>query len=655
MQRLLILPVLLCLALCTSFIANASVSVAAGEITYEWQSDSTYRFMFTLYRDCSGGPEPDSVQLCFHDPCDNTLSFSTYLMKLSGTTILKDCSEAKSQCDSPASTLPGFKQYTYTALATLPGRCNSWHIFTHVDYRNNMINLQSPTSKQYYAEARFNNTGSFITNSSPSFGNAPVHFAYTGNFSGYDCKATDVNGDSIVYETISPLTNVSSCSDTVASVAPYITTSPALNNFNNPFQSNSSYYLNTTYPATNTFACTPGTTGSQNVALKVKEYRRGVLIGYVTREVQVVVFTPPPNIGSYFKFTPAVLPNHICEGDTFDFDFDAIAYDSNARIVMEDNHIYRFPGATLTYTSQYSDSVHGHFHWVPTSSGKMSFIITAFDSTCRTPGVIVYNTQTTAFYVDARQKPLKDTTICLGDTAKYGLLYSGSWSVFSGTPNSINCTTCQFANMYPTATSQYTVYMSPAGACPAFHDTVQVNVNTNITHPSVTITASPDTNIAPLTTVTFIAHVVNCAHPAYQWYRNGVAIAGAVRDSFVLASLNNNDVITCKVNCGDACPRPSDTASNPITIHVSSGINTIKTPSPFSIYPNPNNGSFTIVGKVQTNNTTIELLDITGKQMYRKQIATGNGEINEQLQLDLRPGIYILKIDNQAMQLVISR
>lgn len=654
MQRLL-LPALLCLALCTSFVANASVSVAAGEITYEWQSDSTYRFMFTLCRDCSGGAEPDSVQLCFHDPCDNTLSFSTYLRKLSGTTILKDCSEAKSQCDSPASTLPGFKQYTYTALATLPGRCNSWHIFTHVDYRNNMINLQSPTSKQYYAEARFNNTGSFITNSSPSFGNAPVYFAYTGNFSGYDCKATDVNGDSIVYETISPLTNVNSCSDTVASVAPYITTSPALNNFKNPFQTSNSYLLNTTYPPTNTFVCNPSTTGSQNVALKVKEYRRGILIGYVTREVQVVVFTPPPNIGSHFTFYPSSIPNHVCEGDTLDFDFYAIANDSTSRIVVEDNHLYKIPGATVTYASQYSDSVHGHFHWVPSSSfGSLSFIITAFDSTCRTPGVVTYNTHNISLSVDPRQKPLTDTTICLGDTAKFGLLYSGTWSVFSGTPNSINCTTCQFASMYPTAASQYTVYVSPAGACPAFHDTVQVNINTHLTHPAVTITASPDTNIAPLTSVTFKAHVINCAHPHYKWFINRMLIPGAVTDSFVQANLKNNDVVTCEVDCGDDCPRPADTMSNPLTIHVSSGINTIKASSPFSIYPNPNNGSFTIVGKVDASNNTIELLDITGKQLYRKLVAAKNGELNEQIQVDLQPGVYILKVDKYNIRLVVE-
>ncbi|MBN9482439.1 MAG: hypothetical protein BGO70_17825 [Bacteroidetes bacterium 43-93] len=652
MQRLL-LPALLCLALCTSFVANASVSVAAGEITYEWQSDSTYRFMFTLYRDCSGGAEPDSVQLCFHDPCDNTLSFSTYLRKLSGTTVLKDCSEAKSQCDSPASTLPGLKQYTYTALATLPGRCNSWHIFTHVDYRNNMINLQSPTSKQYYAEARFNNTGSFITNSSPNFGAVPIFFAYTGIPFGYDNKVTDINGDSIVIETVSPLTNVSTCADTVASVAPYITTSPALNNVNNPFQTNNSFSLGFTY---GTLSFIPTNAGSQNVALKVKEYRRGVLVGYVTREVQVVAFAPPPNIGSQFKFTTAPPPTKICEGDTLDFDFAFISADSNARLAVHDSHIYKFPSATITYTSQYSDSVHGHFHWIATPMGPTNFIITAFDSTCRRPGVIVPNTQTiTLLSVDPRQKPLIDTTICLGDTAKFGLLFSGSWSVFSGTPNSINCTTCQFASMYPTATSQYTVYMSPAGACPAFHDTVQVNVNTHLTHPAVTITASPDTNIAPLTSVTFKAHVINCAHPHYKWFINRMLIPGAVTDSFVQANLKNNDVVTCEVDCGDDCPRPADTVSNPLTIHVSSGINSIKASSPFSIYPNPNNGSFTIVGKVDASNNTIELLDITGKQLYSKQVKTADGTLNEQVQLDLRPGVYILRVDNIVVQLVINK
>lgn len=652
MQRLL-MPALLCLLLFSKS-ADATSSAGAGEITYEWLTDSTYRFYFNYYNDCSGGSEPDSVQLCFYNPCSNSLSFSIYLKKQGSPTQTSGCSMMKTQCDSPSSIIPGYKKFSYTSFATLPARCNAWHIFTHVGNRNNSINIQNATSNQYDAEARFNNLN-FQGNSSPYPTTSSIGYVFQTIPTGYTSSYTDPNGDSVVTEVINPLTNVTTCTDTVPSNATYTSSTPGLNNTNNPFQTNNTFVIDS---HSGQMAFTAAQTGKNIIALRVKEYRNRVLIGYTTREIQFVSFTPPPHSNITTTFYPAP-PNtgyQVCSGDSLTFDFDVVASDTNKLLNVTDNLQYKFPSAHITYTHQHTDSVRGHFFWVAGGVGPYSFILNTIDSTCTPPGIIIYSPISIPINVLPAISPLLDTTICLGDTARFNFAVTGTfaWSILpGGTPGSISCATCSKVSMYPTTTSSYAVHIAPSVACPVTDDTVTVNVKTTFTYPAVTITASPDTNIIVSTPVSFTAHVVNCAHPIYQWFINGILVPGVYGSTYTSQNLKDLDIITCELVCADSCPRPRDTISNMLTMHVTTGIEIISS-SPFKVSPNPNNGSFRVVGKVQTNNTTIELLDITGKQMYMKQIATRNGEINEQLQLDLRPGIYILKIDNLAMRLVVE-
>src|SRR5690606_23926588 len=45
---------------------------AGSELIYEWLRDSTYRFYFKFFRDCSGTSVTLEYPMCYFNPCDGT-------------------------------------------------------------------------------------------------------------------------------------------------------------------------------------------------------------------------------------------------------------------------------------------------------------------------------------------------------------------------------------------------------------------------------------------------------------------------------------------------------------------------------------------------------------------------------------------------------
>ena len=72
----------------------------------------------------------------------------------------------------------------------------------------------------------------------------------------------------------------------------------------------------------------------------------------------------------------------------------------------------------------------------------------------------------------------------------------------------------------------------------------------------------------------------------------------------------------------------------------------------FSIYPNPNKGSFTIETTVTTQNfaspeSTIEIYNNLGQLIFSKKVIANGGIINEPIELkNIAPGIYLVKLWN---------
>ncbi len=70
------------------------------------------------------------------------------------------------------------------------------------------------------------------------------------------------------------------------------------------------------------------------------------------------------------------------------------------------------------------------------------------------------------------------------------------------------------------------------------------------------------------------------------------------------------------------------------------------------IYPNPNNGSFKLqIDKEGLKEIDLSIIDLTGKLVFRKSYELTSGKLNENLDLNLGAGTYILQINTQDEQL----
>ncbi|MBN9482438.1 MAG: hypothetical protein BGO70_17820 [Bacteroidetes bacterium 43-93] len=631
-----------------SFHQTFANSIAAGDFYYEWQSDSTYRFFLKLYIDCSGNAEPSSVPMCLQNPCNTSLNFTATLTKFSGPgSISVSCSKVKTICDSPASNIPGYKEWIYSATVTLPAQCNAWHIFAYAPSRNNSLNIANPTSGNFYTEIGFDNTGNFQGNSSVHFNDKPVYYA--GQFMPFGAipGITNTDGDSISVELAQPQTGVSSCSGTPTNVT-YVTTSPLIALPSNPFQTNNSFTLNDSGIVTFNGAVL----GKNTACFKITEYRNNTLIGYTMREAQYYVMQP------YRLSTTVTSSSNIlgCVGKPFNLLFTATNH-PNTNLVMTADSLPQ--GAAISYYGQHTDSVSAVLSYTPQpGDGPVKrFIVTAIDSTCYPPGIVPYYAISNYVKIADPMIISDDTTICIGDTvglwAQYGE-YHYQWQLLNGSANNNGCWTCSSLSVFPNTTSTYVITSSGDSCGVNYSDTVTVQVKTSNQHPTISISTYPDSVITFGQQVLFIAATTNCAQPLYQWQVNGVDVPGETSDSFLTSGLIDADLVSCRLLCADTCPQPRYSTSSGIKMSV--GIRTIQKNKQgnFNIYPNPNNGSFTLTGTTQNAECRIFITDIIGKQLYKKSFVTAVKHINEQIECNFSPGTYFLKVNDQTIKMVVD-
>ena len=180
--------------------------------------------------------------------------------------------------------------------------------------------------------------------------------------------------------------------------------------------------------------------------------------------------------------------------------------------------------------------------------------------------------------------------------------------------------------------------------------------------PLLTISAHPGTHIAAGETIIFTADITNGGvAPICKWFINGNQIISATTSTFICPGLSNGDTVSCSVTRNDDCAlssskwvvisvgglgvSPADEAGNNITV-----------------MPNPSNGTFTVTGSLNTTGNAAAILEVTnmmGQVVYKRDMVTVNGTINEQIKLGAAAaGMYILNIhtanENMAMHIVIE-
>lgn len=366
---------------------------AGADLTYTWVSGNTFQVTVSFYRDCAGVAAPNSITLnARSSSCNKNQNYTLNMISGTGQEITFPCRSVTTICTNSSSTYAGYQQYIYRGNITLPQQCADWVMSFYVCCRNCAITtLNNPCNDNMYVEATLNNVIA-PQNSSPQFTNIPVAFLCVNQSFTYNHGVIDLNGDSLVYSFITPKT-YNTGNGTIGTV-----TFNGGYSANNPLTSSPAVNLNSGNGDITMFPTINGEIGV--TAILVKEYRNGVLIGSVIRDMQFLTKVCNPNllptasgINGSASYSAVV-----CPGNTISFAINTADPNAADTVSLTWNNV--IPGATFTTVG--AQFPVGTFTWTPSQadarSQPYSFIVTVRDNACPTNG-----SQTFSFTISVPQ------------------------------------------------------------------------------------------------------------------------------------------------------------------------------------------------------------------------------------------------------------
>ncbi|MEZ4773458.1 MAG: gliding motility-associated C-terminal domain-containing protein [Bacteroidia bacterium] len=399
-----------CLALVISVITGYSAYAThamGSDLRYECLGGNTYRITLTIYRDCIGSNLTDKQNIVFRsDSC----GIAPYILKADRTSLIELSPLCPSQ--QPSSTcnggiLPGVEEHTYQIVTTLPQQCPDWNISWQLCCRNYAItNSVVTTITRMYIEATLDNLN-VTCNNSPYFTVAPVPFLCEGQPFLFNNGVKDDDGDSLVFELTDPL-------DYIGGIPVPVPYNPGFS-VSYPMATNPPGSFNFD-PNSGQFAFQPNGLQQGIVALRVKEYRNGVLIGSTMRDIQMVVIfctNQTPLINTPINVSGGQLNGNtfsVCAGNTLTFDMSAIDPDTGDTLSIFYNLGNAAPNATLGFSG--INPVNGSFSWATTvaDTGNYFFSVSVADNGC--PIIGKSNVGYNIIVNDGEILPSNHTLIC---------------------------------------------------------------------------------------------------------------------------------------------------------------------------------------------------------------------------------------------------
>ncbi len=361
---------------------------AGADLTYQSLGNNQYQITYTLYRDCDGISAPTTKSIQYGSVSCNIPSQSVTLNQVPGTgyEITSNCSSAVSTCNGGSAT--GIQKYEYTAVVTLPQACVDWFFSAGECCRNNTITtLDNPASNDLFIDAYLNNTN--VNNSSPTFTNVPIAFMCIGQDNFFNHGVIDAEGDSLVYSFVPPRDAV----NTPIAYAPGFSTA-------NPLTSTSGNTVSID-PVTGDIFMNPAAVEVAVIAVLIREYRNGELIGTVMRDIQIYTTTcsnalpQGTGVDGTQIFATSSCGGQIC------FDVYGSDPDPNDSLTMTWNQA--IPGATFTVSGPFNAPV-GRFCWTPdpgdARSAPYTFTVSVRDNACPSNGVTTYSYSITVSNMD---------------------------------------------------------------------------------------------------------------------------------------------------------------------------------------------------------------------------------------------------------------
>ena len=248
-----------------------------------------------------------------------------------------------------------------------------------------------------------------------------------------------------------------------------------------------------------------------------------------------------------------------------------------------------------------------------TPTANTTYTVTGSNGTCSSSKTITVNVSTTPTVVTS----ITNTTICNGTSVAVSLTGAASYTWL---PSGSGAT----STLSPSSTTAYTV-TGRNGVCTGASKTFTINVTPS---PTVTSVASPTLICTGQTASLTASGATN-----YTWSPS--ATLSSANGSVVVANPTTTTVYTVTGSNGTC------NGNNSITLTVSActGIENIASSETISIYPNPNNGVFTISSSIESLNITV--INTLGQTVKTETIKNSNQTTIDMSMMS--KGVYYLK------------
>jgi gliding motility-associated-like protein len=393
---------LLLLATCFFIVGNIKAThLIGGNLGYEYIGPVgnmfRYKIVFSTFTNCDNTsqipfPEnPLTIGVYYHDnanPDAIKQRYTTVTVNLVDTNLIKPALPNNCTVGQETCIIEGI----YEGFVNLPFNLSGYHLFYERCCRNGgIVNLINPGDQANAFYAYIPST--LVKNSSPSFTDLPTPFICVGDTVSILNTAIDPDGDLLVFSFVLPYNGFSSSANPApAPPNPLNWPIPGVNyvagfSENQPFGANGYSYINastglTSYKIPNI--------GKYVIAVEIKEYRNGNLIGISRRDLQLLSISCPAN-ASPNPAPSSIQTNYkLEEGQTLCFPITFTDQDGHQVEITSSGEVFNpsfvNPPATINTPVTGNGNVTANFCWT-TACGQARplpylFNVSATDNGC---------------------------------------------------------------------------------------------------------------------------------------------------------------------------------------------------------------------------------------------------------------------------------
>ncbi len=671
LSLLILIPLLLIVGTAQDLRASHLVG---GDVGYEYMGETVpgsgiyrYKLKMRMYLNCGpssnwpqmslwlgGETNPLHVGVYIEDPANPNAPKVRYavadVFMTSFSVITPDipdsCIIGDGQC---------VEESLFEGEVDLPASNGGYHLYFQGYSRNaGILNLNDPGNAGFGIYSFIPPTD--IVNSSPVFSGVPVPFICVNEISSFSNAADDIDGDSLVFSFEVPYDSQEDIAGVVDPPLvlewPIVQVVYANTDYNalQPFGPDGTATID---PLTGAAQFSAPLIGNWAVAVEVKEYRGGQLIGRIKSDMQLLSLpctnndAPAPSGGSLVTAYEVNAGDTLCFPLTFvDADGDTLHLDANGTIF--DPNLFS-PPASITGPSLGDSTLTTTFCW-PTicEQGRpdpYSFTLVAYDEACP-PGL--YSATITVDVIPAAEQLVISGPLiaCAGQSVGTYCAESGGgtgyiWNVVGGNVTSATNEPCVTVEWDTPGIGNVAV-TSNVGDC-VFSNDQDINV---VDPPEALFTVDLDTTCTGIRA----SAINNSTQGATaQWTYNGEILNIGQGSAFLLPFNGTGSLqltVTDQFGCTDQSAQTFSVAGYGDVVH-------FEVPNVFSPNGDGKNDFFSLITTQSLNDCyVVRIYDRWGKEVF----ASGGGNIlwngNRDGGNKASDGVYyyIIKVDQETFQ-----